>query len=178
MIRAFTPEFEYFVAGLAAIIALVTYVSVKHWNRFHKHASQPQWIILYVCSLHSIWGFSLIFLGKSDIAAWAGFALLPTWGMIILMLGSSSMSYYALIKDKSIVWMLPQQALAMIAAIGCITMVILGHYADGDPHPRIFILRDQLPEILTAIWHTCAIFHRERQRLFRVYDARLQCRTS
>lgn len=179
MIRSFTPEFEYFIASTAAVIAMITYLSIKHWAHFQEPRFRPQWIILYACSLQAIWGFSLIFFGRSDIAAWAITVYIPDWLIMLSLLASAGMSYYALLTNKSIVWMLPQQAMMMTAALDCMVSVILGHYADGVARPRIFIFRDQLPEILTAIWHTCAIFHRERLRLYNIYhDQRMQCKIS
>lgn len=177
VIREFTPQFQFFIICLAAIISGITYVSIKQWSHFHKERYRPQWIILYACALQAIWGFSLLFFDKSDIAAWAAVKHLPNWFMCTALFISAGMSYYALTKSKSIVWLLPQQAMLMAAAMSCIAMVVMGHYADGLPYPRIFILRDQLPEILTAVFHTAAIFHRERIRLWAVYNAQLQCKT-
>lgn len=179
MIRNFTPQFEYFVAALAASVALITYLSIKFWANLQTRQNRPQWIILYACSLQAIWGFSLLFFERSDIAAWAITQHFPDWAVSAALLVSAALSYYALIANKSVVWMLPQQAMMMTAALDCMAAVILGHYADGAMRPRIFIFRDQLPEILTAVWHTCAIFHRERIRLYGIYnEQRAQCKIS
>lgn len=177
-VRPFTPQFELFTVGVAILVSIVTYFSIQHWRRFKEEKFRPQWIILYACTLQAIWGFSLFFFGITDIAAWAAFRGIPDWFLAMVLIGSSALSYIALIKNKSIGWLLPQQAMMMISAISCVTMVILGHYADGPEYPRIFILRDQLPEILTAIWHTCAIFHRERTRLLSAYETHARCKIS
>lgn len=178
-IRPFLPSFQFFSIGLSCLIAIFTWVFVHHWRNRNYSGDRPQWIILYACSLQAIWGFSFIFFPRSSIAAWAGFTWIPDPVLGFFFIVSSAMSYWALLHYKSIAWLLPQQTLMLTAAIGCASVIILGHYADGAEYPRIFILRDQLPEILTAVWHTAAIINRERLRSQRfTYDSPRECKSS
>lgn len=53
--------------------------------------------------------------------------------------------------------LLPQQILLIIAATGCFSAAWLGEYADGVPRAHVFILSDQLPMILIAVFYSIAI---------------------
>ena len=58
--------------------------------------------------------------------------------------------------------MLPQQGLLVITAVGALTAMIGGHYADGVPRSHLFIAADQLPAVLVAVLHTIAILAMHR----------------
>lgn len=160
----------------AAGIVVATYIFASHWRiLLDDRKPRPQWIILYACSLQLIWGFQLFAFGRQQIAAWSGFMFVPDRLLGVMFILAAVSAYTAIVKDKSILWMLPQQGMMMIAAIGSLTSIILGHYADGTPYPRLFIFADQLPSLLTALWHTAAITNRERGRIRAGIRYDLQC---
>lgn len=166
-----TGLFGYFGILLAAFIAVSTYLGVRSYPLELK--PRPQWIILYACSLQSIWGLQLLFFGGQRIAAWSGFEWIPSHLLGALFLLASASSYYGMVRNTSIGFMLPQQAVLTICALGSITMVVLGHYADGPIYPRLFIFADQLPIILVGAWHTASICNRERARLQEIFYSQL-----
>lgn len=164
--------FGYFAILLAVFISASTYFGFRsHFPLEIK--PRPQWIILYACSLQAIWGMQLLCFGGQRIAAWSGFEWIPPHLLGAIFLSAAASAYYGLACKTSIGFMLPQQAVLTIAALGSITMVVLGHYADGPVYPRLFIFADQLPIILVSIWHTASICSRERDRLQKIYYAQL-----
>lgn len=58
---------------------------------------------------------------------------------------------------RSLSALLPQQVLLTLSAYAATAAVIAGHYGDGLPRPRLFILADQAPAILALILHTAAV---------------------
>ena len=58
---------------------------------------------------------------------------------------------------KSLYFIMPQQVLLYISAWSSLHAVLQGQYADGAARPPIFILADQLPTIVVAVWHSVAI---------------------
>jgi len=43
------------------------------------------------------------------------------------------------------------------SACAAVIAVAVAHYGDGVPRPRLFILADQVPVILTMVLHTAAV---------------------
>lgn len=158
---------DYIAIWLAILIVISTYGIVKYVRPVELRP-RPQWIILYACSLQAIWGTQLLFFGGERISAWTGFFWISPRTLGSLFLASSCLSYAGLSGRKGILWLMPQQGMMIVTAIGSITMIFLGHYADespGDSHTRMFIFADQIPLILSTLWHTFAIYQRERDRI-------------
>ena len=51
-------------------------------------------------------------------------------------------------------WMLPQNIILLIQAMGCVIFANAGHYADGTPSPTAHIYADQMPFIIAVAAHT------------------------
>jgi len=89
-------------------------------------------------------------------AQWVGLSL-PA-----MLLASAALAAYGLTKAESpytrALCLIPQQGAVIATAGGAIAAVISGHYADGVMRPWAFILADQLPSILIAVFHTLALF--------------------
>jgi hypothetical protein len=118
---------------------------------------------LYGAIKHLVWAALLAGWG-SDIQATPVAALLkmfngPTPLMIVLAF-SSVVAFIGIFSRSTltkVVCLTPQQALMSMTFVSCLSAVILGQYADGVPRPHMFILADQLPAILAAIFHTIAL---------------------
>jgi hypothetical protein len=125
-----------------------------------------QWIIYYACTLHLLWGVLLLFgasplmsLPLSVMAAW------PVPAAAAAMFVVSGAALLALLREREMggvgVWLcLPQQFLLTTCAIRALTAVSQGQYADGTVRDPLFILADQGPVILTALFHTFALVER------------------
>ncbi|HKB32058.1 MAG TPA: hypothetical protein VKD26_14640 [Streptosporangiaceae bacterium] len=60
--------------------------------------------------------------------------------------------------------LLPQQGLLTISAYAALLAVIDAHYGDGVIRPRMFILADQAPVIITMVLHTAAMVELHARR--------------
>jgi hypothetical protein len=58
-----------------------------------------------------------------------------------------------------ILLLLPQQSLLVISALGALSAIISGHFADGVVRPWGFIMADQFPIILSAILYSVSIVY-------------------
>ena len=121
------------------------------------------WMIWYAIGLHLTWGVcvlvtpqtagvtaiyhvSLVFMGNT----WAtGAALLGVGALAVAGLAVKS-------KSATIWFLLPQQFVLVLSAVGAIVASIGGHFADGVPRPHAFIFADQTPALLAAVLHTLA----------------------
>lgn len=52
---------------------------------------------------------------------------------------------------------MPQQLLLLISATHSLTLILAGSYADGVVRPSLFILADQLPNLVATVMHTLAL---------------------
>jgi len=78
----------------------------------------------------------------------------------ILFISNGLAFYFLVIKrltSSHFFLLIPQQCILLLSAFGSLQAVILGHYADGVSRPSIFILADQLPNILIALLYTVAV---------------------
>jgi len=75
----------------------------------------------------------------------------------VVMLLSAALALWYMRGGVSVIWLLPQQGLLMLAATNAIGAVLVGEYADGTERAAEFILTDQLPVILMAVFHLLVI---------------------
>lgn len=123
------------------------------------------WLFWYAVGIHLSWG--LILLG-SDAAASAT----PVYTLVShaerlqlplpwLLFVASALAICGLTYAKSpyatVLCLLPQQGAIVVTAGGALTAALSGHYPDGVARPWAFILADQIPSILIAIFHTLAM---------------------
>lgn len=123
----------------------------------------PQvWIIWYAVLLHIGWG-CLLLVSPSPYGATALHIYhdLPRILMAGVLFLASGLAAWAVTRRqpslRSLSALLPQQVLLTLSAYAAIAAVIAGHYGDGLPRPRLFILADQAPAILALILHTVAV---------------------
>ena len=126
---------------------------------------ERKWIIWWAVIVHFVWGILLLVdVSPLGITAIHEFALLglPRYVISALFIVAAAMSTWGLVhKPKSdiirILYLLPQQMLLVISAVGAAKAMWLSQFADGVIRPREFLIADQMPVILTAIFHTLAI---------------------
>ena len=120
-------------------------------------------LIRCIALLHGLWAVLLVWWGDQIASTPVAsiLHLLPRGVVIGLLLGCSLCALWAVghrqTSLRTLLWLMPQQILMMMTALGCLVAVIQQRYADGVPRPWPFILSDQLPVILLAIFHTEAI---------------------
>jgi hypothetical protein len=123
----------------------------------------PQvWIIWYAVLLHIGWGCLLLVspspYGATALHIYHDLPRIPMAGALFL---ASGLAAWAVTRRqpslRSLSALLPQQVLLTLSAYAAIAAVIAGHYGDGLPRPRLFILADQAPAILALILHTAAV---------------------
>lgn len=125
------------------------------------HDVRTKWIVHYAIAVHIVWGIVILLQGAQNTA--------PTWLLSQLLGAYSGWSYLAagvaalgaafVVKDRMVglVMCLPQQMLLLLSAGGSLDCVLRGAYADGVPRPWQFILVDQSPNILVALFHSIAL---------------------
>jgi hypothetical protein len=117
------------------------------------------WILWYAVILHLVAGTLII------LNADAGHSTGPD-GVVrivgshevagVVILASAALAIRYLCGGVSPIWLLPQQALLILAAANAVSAVLIGHYADGEDRSPEFILTDQLPVILLAVFYLFA----------------------
>jgi hypothetical protein len=95
--------------------------------------------------------------GPAEVTRWLG-----RNPAAVAMLLSSGLALFAMTRKHSDGWaivgfLLPQQALLYVAALGGVEAVLDGQYADGVQRPYEFILTDQLWMVAFAVIHTFAM---------------------
>ena len=124
-------------------------------------------MLWYAVCVHTSWAVILLAGGESAVRATpihtiSGHAQWIGLSLPVLLLATSALATYGLTKAQSpytrALCLIPQQGAVIATAGGAIAAVISGHYADGVMRPAAFILADQLPSILIAVFHTFAVF--------------------
>lgn len=124
---------------------------------------RPVWIIWYAVALHVLWGVLLLVnasaVGATPLSVYrslprglvaAGLLL----AAVLALYGSTGTRGHVTVR---ILALLPQQGLLSLSALASVVAVVQGHYGDGVIRPRLFILADQAPLILTMLLHTVAV---------------------
>jgi len=126
------------------------------------------WIIDLGCCMHVLWAGLLIAHGEVLRTASLG-PLYEAFGssyvaLVVALLMSATLALIQLLTQVGGSWgrlwcLLPQQYLLTVSALGSLTHVLSGAYADGVQRPMAFIGADQAPMILLAVVHFCAVYH-------------------
>jgi hypothetical protein len=130
---------------------------------------RSSWIIWYAILLHTLWGV-LLLLDQAPYGATAThiYAGVPRFLMAALFFAASGLAVYGVTRPhptwQSLASLLPQQGLLTVSAYAALMAVILSRYGDGVLRPRLFILADQAPAILTMILHTAAVVEMHAKR--------------
>ncbi len=127
---------------------------------------RTHWIIWLAMVLHLIQGF-LLLLDKTAGNTTSAHLLLkyvpyaPLAGLIMVaaaLLAMVELVYFHYIPNTgSVILLLPQQIILIMAAGSAIQAIFLSHFADGVIRSRAFIIADQSVFILLAIFYTVAI---------------------
>lgn len=127
------------------------------------------WIILYVTAKHLVWFGLSLFSTQPFLTTPLSF-LHPlndgpaSWTLgVVAFTGGMGLLWGARFRPYGILLFAPQQALCILAAGSAVTAAISGHYPDGTIRPLEFILADQTPLMLTAVFHTLALYERATQ---------------
>jgi hypothetical protein len=130
---------------------------------------RPAWIIWYAVGLHALWGI-LLLSSPTPYGATAlhAYASVPRYAMAAILFLASGLAAWAITRRRpswrTLAALLPQQALLTISAYAALLAVFEAHYGDGVIRPRMFILADQAPVIITMLLHTVAVVELHAQR--------------
>jgi len=88
------------------------------------------------------------------------------------LMSSSVAAFTAMYVDgqpdaRTLVLLVPQQFFMLIAAGGSVRAMVTATYADGVTRPMTFIIADQMPWVLGAIFYTGAITEHFGRRLWK-----------
>lgn len=125
----------------------------------------PPYIIFYAIVLHVCWGVTLLFSNiPTNITAVHQLASIfkPTWflGVVLILAAVGALVGLRAKPSKfQVVYLMPQQFLLTISAVGATTSIFNGAFADGVIRSPLFIFTDQLPAILIAVFHTLAMIY-------------------
>ncbi len=128
------------------------------------------WIFWLAVATHLVWGALLLF--TSDGAAWVtsinhtislGFNRF-TLGTVYIL--ASVCSVYGLLSSTKyrMLVMGPQQCLLLLSALGNCVAISHSAFADGVVRPWEFIMADQSPSVLLAVFHTLALLEEPFRR--------------
>lgn len=124
---------------------------------------RPVWIIWYAVALHALWGV-LLLVDASAIGATplSVYEHLPRVVVAAGLLLAAALAGYGSTRPRGhttlgILALLPQQGLLSVSALASVLAVVEGRYGDGVVRPRLFIMADQAPIILTMVLHTVAV---------------------
>ena len=132
------------------------------------------WVMVtYASCLHYAWAVILVVTGLPV-------QVTPVWGMSVIVTSPYWLAViFAVLATAAIVggryleepWgfllMLPQQTVLIISALGVLTAVMRGMYADGTIRPELFILADQIPALIAPPLYTVAILDVYRRKYHR-----------
>ena len=129
-------------------------------------------IVDLVCALHALWAICLIVDASPDnpVMAITGISSTARFfpsrvGMAVLFGGASVMAFcgeFAARRVTAVLWMIPQQVLLLICALGAAQAIFAASFADGVIRTHQFLAADQGPLILLMMFHTTAMFSDRR----------------
>ena len=123
---------------------------------------RPVWIIWYAVLLHITWG-CLLLASQVPFGATAlhVYHSVPRIVLAAALFAASGLAIWGVTRRRpswqSLATLLPQQAIMTFSAYAAVVAVAVAHYGDGVPRPRLFILADQIPAVLTMVLHTAAV---------------------
>jgi hypothetical protein len=121
-------------------------------------------MLWYAIALHWIWGVTLLSsnspLGVTAIASIVDVGMASNKTAAFLYLVVSVLAAIAMWTPKwvSIPLIIPQSLMLVLSAWGAAGAMAAGSFADGVVRPQAFLVADQAPAILAAIFHTMAVF--------------------
>jgi len=130
---------------------------------------RPVWIIWYAVLLHITWG-CLLLASRVPYGATAlhVYSWVPRVVLAVVLFAASGLAIWGVTRRRpswqGLATLLPQQALMTFSAYAAIVAVAAAHYGDGVTRPRLFILADQAPVVLTMVLHTVAVIEMHARR--------------
>jgi len=119
-------------------------------------------IIIYAIVQHYLWAAMVLWDTSTTqitaIATLNNFAVIY-YGAVNLFVVAALATISAFVQERrtAIFLMLPQQFILPLSAFGALAAMWSGHFADGVIRPHAFLIADQAPAVLLAIFHTAAI---------------------
>lgn len=123
---------------------------------------RPVWIIWYAVLLHITWG-CLLLASRVPYGATAlhVYYWVPRAVLAGALFAASGLAMWGVTRRRpswqGLAALLPQQAIMTFSAYAAVVAVAAAQYGDGVPRPRLFILADQAPVLLTMMLHTAAV---------------------
>ena len=122
-------------------------------------------IILFAITQQLIVGLSLLADRESHFATSVHILhmtsqMMPHLALPLILMTGAAMAvsgFFARRKVNTLLLLIPQQLLLWLSAGGAFQAIWLGHFADGVQRSHAFILVDQCPTILIAIFHSWAM---------------------
>jgi hypothetical protein len=124
---------------------------------------RPVWIIWYAVVLHALWGVLVLAHRSAEGATpLSAYRPLPRPVVGLALLAVAALAAYGIGRTRqhptlSLLALMPQQGLLAVSTMASVVAVARGEYGDGVVRPRLFILADQAPIILTLVLHTIAL---------------------
>ena len=129
---------------------------------------KTKWVIWLAISLHLLWGVLILTSGPivTQITAIHTsvtlFHSVRLTGCLYLLVALLSMLGLLFENRRGLslqlLLLLPQQLLLMLSALGACQVIYFSRFATGELYPRSFLIADQAPAILVALFHTCALW--------------------
>lgn len=124
---------------------------------------KPTWIVWYAICLHWIWGATLLStsvpLGVTAISTVVHLGIVSGHmaGVFFLLVASVAAIGACAPKPIGAIFLVPQTFVLWLAAYGALNAMFLGSFADGVIRPVSFLITDQAPAVLAAVFHTLAV---------------------
>lgn len=125
---------------------------------------RSNWSILYGIMLHWIWGIMLLYsTAPLNITAISyitkiGLVSASSAGMLYLLVSFLAVIGLVAPKQAGAIFLLPQQLLLILSACGAVSAMMTGTFADGTHRPIPFLIADQSPAILAAIFYATNVY--------------------
>lgn len=129
----------------------------------NAHIRNP-WIVWYAICMHWVWGGLLLTdtapLGVTSINSLThfGFVTAPYVGLMFLTVAFLAAISRATPKPVGILFILPQQLVLIVSALGAVEAMRTGTFADGTVRSIPFLIADQIPAILIAVFHILCVY--------------------
>ena len=122
--------------------------------------------VWYAVSLHAIWAALLFGNAKAmrSTAVSGPAKLFPNhYGLAILLVTVAVCAltgiYLKRLSASKVMLLVPQQIMLGLSAFAAVKAMYFGHFADGVPRPRPFLIADQAPAVLALLVHSATIIY-------------------
>ena len=122
------------------------------------------WVIWYAVALHLAWGLLLLVGPSAQFVTQTSFLAngVGRYPLALILFLVAGLAVYGLWRRDSVLWAIPQQVILVLSAYAALRAMQLGAFPDGVRRPHLFIVTDQIPAVLTAVFHTLALLYPAR----------------